>query len=142
MVFSGDLVEYKSRLLLRRRALHRLAGDADASRDLQAEALVPGRGAALAGAGHGDEGIALTARFPARHSTAGAAQRRGRAHSLKECFDAATRGHGPEVRQLADLRALPALQRRRAPTTKRSGIDMPVIWTAERDRAMWAALQG
>ena len=91
--------------------------------DFKAEALVPGRGDALEGRATVPR-ASRYARLPARHSTAGRSRRRPRA-PLKECFDAATRGHAPEVRELRDLRALPAVQRlarlRRGPGHRPSG---------------------
>ena len=60
--------------------------------------------------------------------------------TLKETYAAIREAMDPKFGSLRDLRALPAVQRlarlRRGP-----GHRHPVIWTAERDRHMWAALQ-
>ena len=111
VVFSGDIVEYKSACYCG--DAHFTDWPATLSRldRVKADALVPGRGDALVGVDTVAEGIALTRDFlrdtyePVKRGVA-------RGASLKECFDEATAAMRPEVRQLAHLRALPALQHR------------------------------
>ena len=98
-------------LLLRRRAFHRLAGDArrasTASRPTRWCRAAAMRWSAPTRL---PEGIALTRDFlrdlyePVKRGVA-------RGASLKECFDEATAAMRPKYGELADLRALPAVQR-------------------------------
>ena len=111
VVFSGDIVEYKSACY---------CGDAHftdwpatlARLDrVKADALVPGRGDALVGTDTVAEGIALTRDFLRDTYDAGEARRRPRG-AAEGVLRRGDRRHAPQVRQLADLRALPALQHR------------------------------
>jgi glyoxylase-like metal-dependent hydrolase (beta-lactamase superfamily II) len=140
VVFSGDIVEYKSACY---------CGDAhftdwpatlarlDAYRS---EALVPGRGDALVGQEVVREGIELTRQFlrdlyePVKRGVA-------RGASLKECFDAATAAMRPKYGTWPIFEHCQPFNVSRA-YDEAQGIDTPRIWTAERDRAMWAQLQG
>ena len=140
VVFSGDIVEYESACY---------CGDAHfadwpatlARLDrVKAEALVPGRGEALVGTDTVAEGIALTRDFlrdtyqPVKRGVA-------RGASLKECFDAATAAMRPKYGSWPIFEHCQPFNIARA-YDEAQGIDTPRIWTAERDRAMWAALQG
>ena len=104
------------------------------------DALVPGRGEALIGADTVAEGIALTAEFlrdlyqPVQRGVA-------RGASLKECFDTATEAMRPKYGTWPIFEHCQPFNVARA-YDEAQGIDTPRIWTAERDRAMWAALQG
>jgi hypothetical protein len=62
-------------------------------------------------------------------------------HSLKQAFDAAKRVMDPKFSFYAIYEHCMPFNVSRAYDEAR-GIDHPVIWTAERDRDMWAALQG
>src|ERR1700674_5399788 len=140
VVFSGDLVEYHSACYCGDahfndwpQTLERLAA-------LDANALVPGRGAALVGAGKVREGIALTQDFLATLygsvSTSVAA-----GHSLKAAYGEARRLMDPKFARFAIYEHCMPFNVSRA-YDEAKGIDRPVIWTAARDREMWAALQG
>ena len=101
---------------------------------------MPGRGDALVGADTVAEGIALTREFlrdlyePVKRGVA-------RGASLKECFDAATAAMRPKYGSWPIFEHCQPFNVARA-YDEAQGIDTPRIWTAERDRAMWAALQG
>jgi len=140
VVFSGDIVEYKSACY---------CGDAHftdwpatlARLDaFKAEALVPGRGDALVGTDTVALGIALTGAFlrdtyePVRRGVAQGAP-------LKACFDAATAAMRPKYGSWPIFEHCQPFNIARA-YDEAQGIDTPRVWTAERDRAMWAALQG
>jgi glyoxylase-like metal-dependent hydrolase (beta-lactamase superfamily II) len=140
VVFSGDIVEYKSACY---------CGDAHftdwpatlARLDaFKCDALVPGRGDALVGQGVVSEGIELTRQFlrdlyePVRRGVA-------RGASLKECFDAANAAMRPRYGSWPIFEHCQPFNVSRA-YDEAQGIDTPRVWTAERDRAMWAALQG
>ena len=61
--------------------------------------------------------------------------------SLKETFAAARAAMDPKFSSFAIYEHCMPFNVSRAYDEAR-GIDWPVIWTAERDREMWAALQG
>jgi len=140
VVFSGDIVEYKSACYCGDAhftnwptTLSRLDG-------LKPDALVPGRGDALVGADTVAEGIALTREF--LHDLYGPVKREvARGASLKECFDTATAAMRPKYGSWPIFEHCQPFNVSRA-WDEAQGIDTPRIWTAERDRAMWAALQG
>jgi hypothetical protein len=105
-----------------------------------ASALVPGRGAALTTPDKVRDGIDGTGEFlstlygSARDSVA-------KGLSLKEAFAAARQVMDPKFSDYAIYEHCLPFNVSRAYDEAR-GIDWPVIWTAERDREMWAALQG
>jgi glyoxylase-like metal-dependent hydrolase (beta-lactamase superfamily II) len=140
VVFSGDIVEYKSACY---------CGDAHfgdwpatlARLDaVKADALVPGRGEALVGADQVAEGVALTRDFlrdtyePVKRGVA-------RGATLKDCFEQATAAMRPKYGPWPIFEHCQPFNVARA-YDEAQGIDTPRIWTAERDRAMWSALQG
>jgi glyoxylase-like metal-dependent hydrolase (beta-lactamase superfamily II) len=139
VAFSGDIVEYKSACYCG--DAHFTDWPATLSRldAFKADALVPGRGEALVGAATVADGIALTGQFlrdlyePVKRGAAGGA-------SLKECFDAANAAMRPKYGSWPIFEHCQPFNVSRA-YDEAQGIDTPRIWTAERDRAMWAALQ-
>ncbi|MBO0759104.1 MAG: MBL fold metallo-hydrolase [Bradyrhizobiaceae bacterium] len=140
VVFSGDLVEYHSACYCGDAHFKDWPATLDRLRALNAKALVPGRGAALANAEKAEEGIAMTRDFlAALYGSVEASVKKGR--SLKEAFEAAREAMDRKFSSFAIYEhCLPFNVSRAYDEAK--GIDHPVIWTAERDRAMWAALQG
>ena len=140
VVFSGDLVEYKSACY---------GGDAhftdwpatlDNLAEMQAVALVPGRGAALTTPEMVAEGIALTSDFITTfYGSVSESVAKGR--SLKDAFDFVRLAMDPTFRTFGLYEHCLPFNVVRAYDEAR-GIEWPVIWTAERDREMWAALQG
>ncbi len=140
ILFAGDLVEARAALYTGD-AFHRDWSTAtlDAVKNLRAEMLVGGRGAVSRGRAEVDAAIAQTRGFlQVMLREVGAVQSRG--GTLKEAFEATHAalvddyGHWPifehclpfDVSRLFD---------------ELSGIERPVIWTAERDREVWAQLQ-
>jgi glyoxylase-like metal-dependent hydrolase (beta-lactamase superfamily II) len=140
VVFSGDIVEYKSACYCG--DAHFTDWPATLSRldGVKADALVPGRGDALVGAGTVSEAISLTRDFlrdlydPVKRGVA-------RGASLKECFDETTAAMRPKYGSWPIFEHCQPFNVSRA-YDEAQGIDTPRVWTAERDRAMWAALQG
>jgi glyoxylase-like metal-dependent hydrolase (beta-lactamase superfamily II) len=140
VVFSGDLVEYQSACYCGDahftdwpETLERLA-------ELRPKALVPGRGAALAVPDKVADGIHMTREFLSTlYGSVSESVAKGR--SLKEAFDAAREVMDPKFSTYAIYEHCLPFNVSRAYDEAR-GIDWPVIWTAERDREMWAALQG
>ena len=139
VMFSGDLVEYHSACYCGDahledwpRTLNRLA-------EMEPAALVPGRGDALAGGGKVAEAITLTSEFVSvLFGTATAAVHKGL--SLKQTYEEVRRAMDPKFGSYAIYEHCLPFNVSRAFDEAR-GISHPVIWTAERDREMWAALQ-
>lgn len=141
ILFAGDLVEAQAALYTGD-AFHREWSTTTLDRvaEFGAEQLVGGRGGVARGREAVDAAIAQTRGFlNTMLDEVGAVHRAG--GTLKEAFDnthaalAPTFGHWPifehclpfDVARLWD---------------ELNGIDWPQIWTAQRDRAVWAQLQG
>ena len=140
VVFSGDLVEYRSACYCGDAHFTDWPATLDHLAELQTTALVPGRGAALKTPEMVQEGIDLTADFLSTlYGSVQDSVARGR--SLKETFDAARVVMDPKFASFAIYEHCLPFNVSRAYDEAR-GIEWPVIWTAERDREMWAALQG
>jgi glyoxylase-like metal-dependent hydrolase (beta-lactamase superfamily II) len=140
VVFSGDLVEYRSACYCGDAHFTDWPATLDHLAELQTAALVPGRGAALKTPEMVQEGIDLTADFLSTlYGSVQDSVAKGR--SLKETFDAARVVMDPKFASFAIYEHCLPFNVSRAYDEAR-GIEWPVIWTAERDREMWAALQG
>jgi glyoxylase-like metal-dependent hydrolase (beta-lactamase superfamily II) len=139
-VFSGDLVEFHSACYCGDAHLRDWPLTLDAIRELPAQALVPGRGDALVGHGTVREAIAMTRDFvQTLYGAAELSVARGR--SLPESFAATREMMDPKFASFAIYEHCLPFNVSRA-FDEASGIDHPVIWTAERDREMWEKLQG
>ena len=140
VVFSGDLVEYHSACYCGDAHLGDWPATLDELAALGARALVPGRGAALSKPEEVSEGIASTRAFiEALFGVAKACVSKGL--TLKECFGATREAMDGRFGAFAIYEHCLPFNVSRAYDEAR-GIDHPVIWTAERDREMWAQLQG
>ncbi|HEV2558399.1 MAG TPA: MBL fold metallo-hydrolase [Microvirga sp.] len=140
VMFSGDLVEYHSACYCGDAHLREWPLTLDAIREFEPRALVPGRGDALNGAGQVREALAMTRDFVTTlYGAAELSVARGR--SLKETFAATREAMDGRFGGFAIYEHCLPFNVSRA-FDEASGIDHPVIWTAERDREMWAALQG
>lgn len=140
VVFSGDLVEYKSACYCGDAHFTDWPATLDNLAELQASALVPGRGAALTTPQLVAEGIELTGDFISTlYGSVQDSVAKGR--SLKDAFDHARLAMDPKFASFAIYEHCLPFNVSRAYDEAR-GIEWPVIWTAERDREMWAALQG
>lgn len=139
VVFSGDLVEYHSACYCGDAHLADWPATLDRLAALRANALVPGRGAALASPDKVQAGIDGTRDFlstlygSAKDSVA-------KGLTLKEAFAVARKVMDPKFSDFAIYEHCLPFNVSRAYDEAR-GIDWPVIWTAERDREMWTALQ-
>ncbi|MBX6426416.1 MAG: MBL fold metallo-hydrolase [Variibacter sp.] len=139
VVFSGDLVEYRSACYCGDAHFTEWPGTLDRLAALRPRALVPGRGAALKTPAKVAEAIALTRDFLATlYESVHASVARGR--SLKEAFDAARAAMDPKFADFAIYEHCLPFNVSRAYDEAR-GIGWPVIWTAERDRELWRELQ-
>jgi glyoxylase-like metal-dependent hydrolase (beta-lactamase superfamily II) len=140
VVFSGDLVEYHSACYCGDAHFTDWPATLDRLAEFSAAALVPGRGAALKSAKQVAEGITLTEDFlTTLYGSVADSAAKGR--SLKEAFDEARRVMDPKFASFAIYEHCMPFNVSRA-YDEAKGIEHPVIWTAERDRAMWAALRG
>ena len=140
IMFSGDLVEYKSACYCGDAHFKDWQGTLDRLSAFKPKALVPGRGDALVGNAKVAEGIALTREFlNALYGTSETCVQKGM--SLKETFDEVGRVMDPKYASYAIYQHCQPFNVSRAFDEAR-GIDHPVIWTDKRDREMWAQLQG
>jgi glyoxylase-like metal-dependent hydrolase (beta-lactamase superfamily II) len=140
VLYSGDLVEYEAGVYTGDAQLAEWPATLEALRALQPEFLVPGRGAAMRGNANCNKALDYTRRW---------------VETLYRCAQEA-------VAQGMDLKAAMAHTRQAMDPVfghvfiyehclpfdvsraydEASGIKHPRIWTAERDKEMWAALQG
>jgi glyoxylase-like metal-dependent hydrolase (beta-lactamase superfamily II) len=140
VVFSGDLVEYHSACYCGDAHFTDWPATLDRLAEFSAKALVPGRGAALKTSKQVADGIALTEDFlTTLFGTVADSAAKGR--SLKETYDAARTVMDPRFASFAIYEHCMPFNVSRA-YDEAKGIEHPVIWTAERDRAMWASLRG
>jgi glyoxylase-like metal-dependent hydrolase (beta-lactamase superfamily II) len=140
VVFSGDLVEYRSACYCGDAHFTDWPATLDRLAEFSASALVPGRGAALKTAKDVADGIALTEDFLTTlyGSVSGSV---GKGRSLKESYDEARGVMDPKFSSFAIYEHCMPFNVARA-YDEAKGLDHPAIWTAERDRAMWAELRG
>ena len=139
VVFAGDLVEYHSACYCGDAHFTDWPATLDRLAEFQAKALVPGRGAALTTPAQVTEGIEMTTDFlMTLYGSVQKSVQQGR--SLKEAFAAAREAMDPKFSSFAIYEHCLPFNVSRAYDEAR-GIDWPAIWTAQRDREMWAALQ-
>jgi len=140
VMFSGDLVEYHSACYCGDAHFADWPRTLERIQDWQPRALVPGRGAALVGEPMVNDAISLTRDFlNTLFGTASASVAKGR--TLKETFaDVRAKMDGPFGAYAIYEHCLPFNVSRAYDEAR--GIEWPVVWTADRDREMWAALQG
>jgi len=139
VLYAGDLVEYEAGVYTGDAQLAEWPATLEALRALKAEAIVPGRGEAMKGNANVNQALDYTRRW---------------VETLYRCGREA-------VAQQMDLKAAMAHTRKSMDPVfghvfiyehclpfdvsraydEASGIKNPRIWTAERDQAMWAALQ-
>jgi glyoxylase-like metal-dependent hydrolase (beta-lactamase superfamily II) len=140
VLFSGDLVEYKSACYCGDGHLAEWPDTIEKLRAYQPVSLVPGRGDALVGADKVQAAMDGTKSFlQALYGTVRESVARG--DDLKAAFAAVRRAmDGPFGSYAIYEHCLPFNVSRAF--DEASGIAHPLIWTAERDVEMWKALQG
>ena len=140
VMLTGDIVEYKSACYCGDAHFHDWPGTLDAIQRFAPEAIAPGRGDALAGRAIVEEALALTRDFVSStyRPVAKVAARGG---SLKDAWDACRAECDPKFSSYAIYEHCLPFNVARA-YDEALGIDTPRIWTAARDRDMWAQLQG
>ena len=140
VMFSGDLIEYHSACYCGDAHLREWPATLDEIRAFNPKAIAPGRGDALKGLSTTREAIAMTRDFVATlYGAAELSVAKGR--NLKDTMAATREVMDPKFSSFAIYEHCLPFNVSRA-FDEASGIDDPVIWTAERDRGMWAALQG
>ena len=140
VMFTGDLVEYHSACYCGDGHFHDWPGTLDRIRTLDLDAIAPGRGDALVGREQVDEALDNTADF-IRSTYRPVARVALGGGSLKEAWDACRAECDPKFADYAIYEHCLPFNVARA-YDEALGIDTPRIWTAERDREMWDALQG
>ncbi|RIK99647.1 MAG: MBL fold metallo-hydrolase [Proteobacteria bacterium] len=140
VMFSGDLIEYHSACYCGDAHLREWPLTLNEIREFNPKAIAPGRGDALQGIDTAREAIAMTRDFVTTlYGAAELSVAKGR--NLKETMAAAREAMDQKFSSFAIYEHCLPFNVSRA-FDEASGIDDPVIWTAERDREMWAALQG
>jgi glyoxylase-like metal-dependent hydrolase (beta-lactamase superfamily II) len=140
VMFTGDIVEYRSACYCGDGHFSDWPATLEAVRAFRPDAIAPGRGDALVGEEKVNEALDLTKDFvlSTYRPVARVAQGGG---SLKEAWSAARAACDPKFSTYAIYEHCLPFNVARA-YDEALGIDNPRIWTAERDKAMWAELQG
>ncbi|MEM6478899.1 MAG: MBL fold metallo-hydrolase [Pseudomonadota bacterium] len=140
VMFTGDIIEYRSACYCGDGHFADWANTAEAIRSFDLDAIAPGRGDALEGADRVNAGIDSTIDFV--RSTFGPARKVAlRGGSLKDAWEAVRASCDPQFADYAIYEHCLPFNVARA-YDEALGIDTPRIWTAERDKRLWDALQG
>jgi glyoxylase-like metal-dependent hydrolase (beta-lactamase superfamily II) len=140
VMFTGDIVEYHSACYCGDGHFNDWGKTLDAIKAFRPRAIAPGRGDALVGGEMVNAAIASTRDF-VESTYRPAAQVAARGGSLKEAWDAVRSECDPKFGSFAIYEHCLPFNVARA-YDEALGMDTPRIWTAERDRQMWDALQG
>jgi glyoxylase-like metal-dependent hydrolase (beta-lactamase superfamily II) len=140
VMFTGDIVEYHSACYCGDGHFNDWPATLEAIRGFDVDAIAPGRGDALVGKAKVNAALDLTGDF-VRSTYRPIAQVARRGGSLKEAWDACRAECDPKFSSYAIYEHCLPFNVARA-FDEALDIDTPRIWTAERDKAMWAALQG
>lgn len=140
VMFTGDIVEYHSACYCGDGHFGDWEDTLMTIAAFEPKAIAPGRGDALVGEEMVARAIAATADF-VRSTYKPIARVVARGGSLKEAWDACRAECDPKFSDYAIYEHCLPFNVARAYDEAR-GIDTPRIWTAQRDKDMWAALQG
>jgi glyoxylase-like metal-dependent hydrolase (beta-lactamase superfamily II) len=140
VMFTGDIVEYRSACYCGDAHFADWPETLQAIRDAKVDAIAPGRGDALVGREKVNAALDSTEAF-LRATYDPVARVALRGGSLKEAFAACRQACDPHFKDFAIYEHCLPFNVARAYDEAR-GVDTPRIWTAERDRQMWAALTG
>ncbi len=139
VMMTGDIVESNSACYCGDAHFADWPGTLDAIATFRPEAIAPGRGDALVGEKAVNDALAFTRDFTdSTYRPAAAVAARG--GTLKEAWDAVRASCDPKFSDVAIYEHCLPFNVARA-YDEAQGIDTPRIWTAERDRIMWEALQ-
>ncbi len=140
VLFSGDLVEYEAGVYTGDAQLEEWPATLQALRALKAEAIVPGRGEAMKGAANVNKALDYTQRWVEMLFAAGK-EAAAAGMNLKAAMAHTRKSMDPIFGHVFIYEHCLPFDVSRA-FDEASGIKHPRIWTAERDKEMWAALQG
>ncbi len=140
VMFTGDIVEYHSACYCGDGHFAEWSDTLDAIRWFDVDAIAPGRGDALVGREMVNAAIESTRDF-LESTYRPAARVAARGGSLKDAWDAVRAECDPKFSDFAIYEHCLPFNVARAYDEAR-GIETPRIWTAERDKEMWEALQG
>lgn len=140
VMFTGDIVEYHSACYCGDGHFHDWPGTLEEIRAWDVDAIAPGRGDALVGKEMVNAALDATSDF-VTSTYRPVAQVALRGGSLKEAWDAARAECDPKFSDYAIYEHCLPFNVARAYDEARD-IDTPRIWTAQRDKEMWEALQG
>jgi len=139
VMFTGDIVEYKSACYCGDGHFHDWPGTLEAIRRWNLDAIAPGRGDALVGHEMVNAALDSTADF-LRSTYDPVARVALRGGTLQEAMAACRAECDPKFSDYAIYEHCLPFNVARAYDEAR-GIDTPRIWTAQRDLEMWEALQ-
>lgn len=140
VIFSGDVVEYHSACYCGDGHFNDWGNTLDAIAAFNPKSIVPGRGDALVGDEMVNAALTNTRDFvESTYRPVAAVVARG--GTLKEAWDAVRAECDAKFGDYAIYEHCLPFNVARA-YDEAQGIDTPRIWTAERDKEMWASLQG
>lgn len=139
VLFSGDLVEYNAGVYTGDAHLEEWPATLQALRALKAEAIVPGRGEAMKGSANVEKALDYTQRWVETLYRCGQEAAAAKM-DLKGAMAHTRKSMDPIFGQVFIYEHCLPFDVSRA-YDEASGIKTPRVWTAERDKEMWAALQ-
>jgi glyoxylase-like metal-dependent hydrolase (beta-lactamase superfamily II) len=139
VLFSGDLVEYEAGVYTGDAQLEEWPTTLEALRDLKAEAIVPGRGEAMQGAANVEKALDYTKLWVETLFKCGK-EAAAQGLDLKASMAHTRKSMDPIFGHVFIYEHCLPFDVSRA-YDEAKGIKNPRIWTAERDKEMWAALQ-
>ncbi len=139
VLFSGDLVEYEAGVYTGDAQLEEWPATLEALRALKAEAIVPGRGEAMQGAANVEKALDYTKRWVQMLFQCGK-EAAAQGLDLKAAMAHTRKSMDPVFGHVFIYEHCLPFDVSRA-YDEAKGIKNPRIWTAERDKDMWAALQ-
>ena len=139
VLFSGDLVEYEAGVYTGDAHLEEWPATLEALRALKAEAIVPGRGEAMKGLADVNKALDYTSRWVSMLFAAGKEAAAAKM-DLKAAMAHTRKSMDPVFGHVFIYEHCLPFDVSRA-YDEASGIKNPRIWTAERDKEMWDALQ-
>ena len=140
VLFSGDLVEYEAGVYTGDAQLEEWPATLESLRALNAEAIVPGRGEAMKGAANVHKALDYTKRWVETLYKCGQ-EAAAKNLDLKAAMAHTRQSMDPIFGHVFIYEHCLPFDVSRA-YDEAKGIKNPRIWTAERDKEMWAALQG
>jgi glyoxylase-like metal-dependent hydrolase (beta-lactamase superfamily II) len=139
VLFSGDLVEYEAGVYTGDAQLEEWPATLEALRALKAEAIVPGRGEAMQGAANVEKALDYTQRWVTILFQCGK-EAASQSMDLKAAMAHTRKSMDPLFGHVFIYEHCLPFDVSRA-YDEAKGIKNPRIWTAQRDKEMWAALQ-